>query len=201
MMTMREIITRVSIFTTGAAIGATVTYKLLKTKYEQIANDEIESVREYYRKKKEEYEQIANDENKSSKDPVKAEMVKVERNKPSVTEYAAILKKEGYVRDTSESEEEKTVDTDGKPYVISPEEFGENEDYEQISLTLYDDGYLADERDELVNNVEDKIGWESLNHMGEYEDAAVHVRNDDLKTDYEILLDYRTYSEAVGKEE
>lgn len=200
MMTMGETITKVGIFTVGAAIGAAVTYKLLKTKYEQIANDEIESVREYYRKKKEEESEM-DDENESSKDPVKAEMVKVERNKPAVTEYAAILKKEGYVKDIPESEKKKTVNKEDKPYVISPDEFGENEDYEQISLTLYDDGYLADDKDELVDDVDEKIGWESLNHMGDYEDDALHVRNDKLKTDYEILRDFRTYSEAVDEEE
>ena len=190
MMTMKETITKVGIFTVGAFIGAAITYKRLKTKYEQITNDEIESIREYYRKNKEESEMA--DGKESSKDPVKAEMVKVERNKPAVTEYAAIIKKEGYEKDITESEKKKTVNVEDKPYVISPDEFGEHEDYEQISLTLYDDGYLADDMDELVNDVDEKIGWESLTHMGEYEDDALHVRNDKLKTDYEILRDFRT---------
>ena len=82
-----------------------------------------------------------------------------------------------------------------KPYVISPEEFGEFDNYEQISLTYYDDGYLADDMDDLVEDVEDIIGWELLNHIGEYEEDAIHIRNDSLKTDYEILRVMDRYSD------
>lgn len=84
-----------------------------------------------------------------------------------------------------------------KPYVISPEEFGEGEEYEKISLTYYADQVLADENDELVEDVEGAVGFESLTHFGEYEDDSVFVRNDRLKCDYEILLDQRTYSDVV----
>ena len=38
----------VLIFAAGAAIGSAVTWKLIKTKYEQIANEEIESVKEFF---------------------------------------------------------------------------------------------------------------------------------------------------------
>ena len=62
-----------------------------------------------------------------------------------------------------------------KPYVISPEEFGEYEEYEKISLTYYGDQVLADENDELVEDVEGAVGFESLTHFGEYEDDSVFV--------------------------
>ena len=83
------------------------------------------------------------------------------------------------------------------PYVIPPEQFGDDEEYEQISLTYYADGVLADENDEVIEDVEDAVGIDSLNHFGEYEDDSVFVRNDARKCDYEILLDQRTYSEVV----
>ena len=72
-----------------------------------------------------------------------------------------------------------------------------NEEHEQISLTYYADGVLADENDEVIEDVEDAVGIDSLNHFGEYEDDSVFVRNDARKCDYEILLDQRTYSEVV----
>ena len=84
-----------------------------------------------------------------------------------------------------------------KPYVISPEEFGEFEDYERISLSYYADQILADEDDEKVEDVDNVVGLESLAHFGEYEDDSVFVRNDRLKCDYEILLDQRTYSDVI----
>ena len=84
-----------------------------------------------------------------------------------------------------------------KPYVISPDEFGEFEDYERISLSYYTDQILADEDDEKVEDVDNVVGLESLAHFGEYEDDSVFVRNDRLKCDYEILLDQRTYSDVI----
>ena len=51
--------------------------------------------------------------------------------------------------------------------------------------------------DEIIENVEDVIGFESLNHFGEYEDDSVYVRNERLRVDYEVLLDLRTYTEVL----
>ena len=68
---------------------------------------------------------------------------------------------------------------------------------DRISLTYYADGVLADENDEVIEDVEDAVGIDSLNRFGEYEDDSVFVRNDARKCDYEILLDQRTYSEVV----
>lgn len=87
------------------------------------------------------------------------------------------------------------------PYVISPEEFGiYDEEYERISLTYFSDGILADDANNELSKeeIEDLVGLDSITHFGEHEDDAVHVRNDRLKTDYEILRDLRTYEEVVG---
>ena len=121
-----------------------------------------------------------------------------DKEKPDLKEYAERLKKEGYTRysDFGSDEEEKPVSEAG-PYVIPPEQFGDDEEYEQISLTYYADGVLADENDEVIEDVEDAVGIDSLNHFGEYEDDSVFVRNDARKCDYEILLDQRTYSEVA----
>lgn len=121
-----------------------------------------------------------------------------DKEKPDIKEYARRLAKEGYTRysDFGSEEEEEPVSEAG-PYVIPPEQFGDDEEYEQISLTYYADGVLADENDEVIEDVEDAVGIDSLNHFGEYEDDSVFVRNDARKCDYEILLDQRTYSEVV----
>ena len=80
-----------------------------------------------------------------------------------------------------------------KPYVISPDEFGEFEDYEKISLIYYNDGVLTDENNEIVDDINEIVGEDSLKHFGEYEEDSVFVRNDKLKCDYEILYDLRKY--------
>ena len=97
------------------------------------------------------------------------------------------------------SEEKPDIDTRTglKPYVIAPEEFGEIDDYGTCSLTYYADEVLADELDEMVENIDDAVGIESLSHFGEYEDDSVFVRNDRLMCDYEILLDTRRYTDIL----
>lgn len=190
-----------TMFILGAAIGSVVTWKYIKHKYEQIAQDEIDSVKEVFLKRETD---ISLDENSRSK----AEHAK---DKPSVVEYAARLREQGYTTNYSngeknEKEESKPMRVlitrplaDNKPYVISPEEFGDQEDYDKISLTYYADKRLADDNDELVEDVDNVVGLDSLNSFGEYEDDSVFVRNDILKCDYEILLDQRKYSSVIRR--
>ena len=47
--------------------------------------------------------------------------------------------------------------------------------------------------------MEEMVGFESLNHFGEYEDDSVFVRNDAKKCDYEILLDQKLYSDVINE--
>lgn len=164
---MKNTIIKVVIFTVGAAVGSAATWKYFKTKYERIAQEEIESIKEVYSQKNQ--DDTAED----------------------VSEYNDILDNEGYTK-SNEKKEDENMD---KPYVISPEEFGEIEDYETYSLTYYADGVLTDEGDEPIEDIESMVGEDSLNHFGEYEDDSVFVRNDRTMTDYEILRDIRCYSD------
>lgn len=182
-------VTNFVMFAMGTAVGSVITWHCVKKKYEQIAQEEIDSVKAVFMKKDPDMEVTV------SETPHQAEPRKVEE-KPIISEYAALLKNEGYTNYSGTGKEEQTSMND-KPYVISPEEFGEYEEYEKISLTYYGDQVLADENDELVEDVEGAVGFESLTHFGEYEDDSVFVRNDRLKCDYEILLDQRTYSDVV----
>ena len=150
-------------FIAGAGIGSVCTWQLLKRKYEQIAQEEIDSVKAAY-----------------------AARENVEKAGKSLLE--------GLQDGVEEKKGDPFVE---KPYVISPEEFGEFEEYEKISLTYYADQVLTDENNEEVDDVEEIVGEESLTHFGEYEDDSVFVRNDRLKCDYEILLDQRNYSDVT----
>ena len=175
------------IFTTGVAVGSAVTWKLLKTKYEMIAQEEIDSVKEAFFKSHEESDDSEDDADSSD-----------DEEAPTVPmKYAAILQREEYVdREEVVDDSEELDDICDEPYVIPPEEFGEK-DYTQISLTYFADGVLADDIDGMVEDVESCVGSESLSHFGEYEDDSVYVRNDRLKIDYEILLDVRTYADFM----
>ena len=171
-------------FAIGAAIGSAVTWKLVKTKYERIADEEIESVKEVFSRR-----------NKKEKEPEEIEhdtVTHMLETKPNdVSKYASMLEELKYC----EKGENDMKNAD--PYVISPDEFAELDDYQTVSLNYYADGVVADDIDEVVENVGGLIGWDSLNHFGEYEDYSVFVRNDALKTDFEILLDTRNYSDVI----
>lgn len=176
-------------FVLGASVGSIGTWNYVKKKYERIAQEEIDSVKEVFSRR--ESERKGNIAIKTAAENLK------DSGKPNITEYAAILQKAGYTDyagvKTEEEKERKMED----PYVIPPEEFGEDEEYERISLTYYADNILADENDEMVEDVEDSVSFESLSHFGEYEDDSVYVKNDARKCYYEILLDERNYSDVI----
>lgn len=165
------------IFTAGVVIGTLAASRYFKEKYEKISKEEIESVKEVYKKKEEQFKTVPKE---------------VEVNKDTkVNEYKNIV----YKYDKGESEMRDEIG----PYVILPEEFDE-EGYETISLTYYADGVLADEQNFPIEDIEDTVGNEALNSFGKYEDDSVYVRDDDKGIDYEILLDIRKYSELPRTE-
>lgn len=182
-------------FSLGATIGSVVTWRVLKNKYEQIAQEEIDSVKEVFSRRQAELE-AKNGDQESITTARKIE------EKPSIRDYAAKLQEQSYVNYAdiakSDDEEEETMD---KPYVIEPEEFGEEDGYKVKSLTYYADGVLTDERDKVINDVDSLVGLDSLNHFGEYQDDSVFVRNDGLRTDFEILADTRNYSDVIADED
>lgn len=176
-------------FIIGAAVGVAVTWQYTKQKYEQIAQEEIDSVKRAFAPKR-------NDEGEDVK--IKAARAK---EKPDILEYAAKLQQSGYVNysDGEKPMKEEEKEPMDKPYVISPDEFGVFEEYETVGLTYYNDQVLADDNDELVEELEETVGFDSLTRFGEYEDDSVFVRNDRLKCDFEILLDHRNYSDVLKK--
>ena len=191
---MKSLLTSTLIFAVGAIIGSTVTWKLIKTKYEQIAQEEIDSVKETFSRLHEE----STDKDERAKMAERAKgFIDNKNEKPDIKEFTAKLKECEYVKysDSKEDKERKNI-TVNKPYVISPEEFGEA-DYNIVSLNYYADGVLANDFDEVVDDVENTVGEDFEEHFGDYEEDSVFVRNDELGLDYEILRDMRNFSDVV----
>ena len=184
------------IFVAGVGVGSLVTWKVLETKYEQLVQKELESVREVYGRKREETgvsENTKNDDTEtSSNDNAKHDIMSYQRIIEQ-TNYNACSEREDKAE--MESPKEKL----DKPYVITPDQFDYEDDYEKISLTYYADGTLADDMDEMVDP-DECIGRDSLTHFGEYEEDTVYVRNDKLRADYEVQKDVRNYLDVVGED-
>lgn len=181
-------------FVAGAAVGVAASWRVLDTKYKKLADKEIASVKElFYSKPVENNEEP--DENEEEEFEQSPEEDFTEEDKE---EYINLASNYTNYATKSVVEEEPNVEiTDSEPYVISPVELGDC-DYDVIDLIYYEgDNTLTDEEDEIINDVGELIGWESLEHFGEYEDDSVCVRNDVRKVDYEVLLDVRKYSEVM----
>lgn len=165
-------------FAAGAAVGSVATWKLVKTKYERIAQEEIDSVKEVFSRKAEREKEIEQPDEQEKE---------VER-----AVYNDTLVSAGYTYhpDIIKEEEVKVLHA----YVIPPEEYGEGDGYNLQELTYYADGVLADDWYEVVD-IEETVGKDALTHFGEYEDDSVYVRNDDLMIEYQILLDTRRYAD------
>ena len=182
----------VAAFAIGCGLGSAVTLYLVKDKYARLAEDEIESVREVY-----------SDKDKTSiHEPIKEHYTNPREyaNKPDIMEYAKKLGDSGYMdysKPGAPMVEEEQREERQMPYVIAPEEFGEFGSYEKISLTYFADGTLADDRDRIIEDVDEIVGEDFADHFGEYEDDSVFIRNDILEADYEILKDERTYDEML----
>lgn len=177
-----NILSKVLIFATGAAIGSVVTWKLLDAKYARRAESEIEEIRAYYDNKfSNDVEEVAPDE-----EPSKPTFTEEEKK-----EYAQIVANYTIEKGGSES---MVIGT--PPYVISPGEFDTLDDYDTESFTYYTDNILTDEDGNVIEDIKNTVGEDFASHFGEYEDDSVFIRNEVSQTDYEILMDYRRYSDV-----
>jgi hypothetical protein len=179
-----NILSKVLMFTAGATIGSVVTWKLLDAKYARRAEKEIEEIRAYY------------DSKLSKGEDTVPELGDIETVKPTFTEeekkeYAQIVS--NYIGEKGGS---KSVEIGTPPYIISPKEFDTLDDYDTESYTYYQDNILTDEVGNVIEDIKNTVGEDFASHFGEYEDDSVFVRNEVLKTDYEILMDYRRYSDV-----
>lgn len=184
---MSNLLNNVIIFAAGAAIGSVVTWKIVENKYRQAVNDEIESLKEEYNQRLEEKITIA----KSQFD-----------DKPDIQEYVKLYGKA--VNEEDEEYEIKRKKEDDGPveprdngaYIIPPESYDENDDYDSQELTYYADGILTDEYGTIIEDVEELVVADFASHFGEYAEHAVYVRNEWLECDYEITRDLRNYHDV-----
>lgn len=187
---MNKTLSNLFIFATGAAIGSVVTWKFVKKKYERLAQEEIDEIREYYDNLTRKVDDTANPEpvEEPTNDIPPAPTVI-----PAFTEQDRIDYANLAGNYTAEKGGPVTVQL---PEVITPGEFGEF-GYPTVSLTYYADGVLVDEYGDVVDSadVESMIGADFERHFGEYEEDSVFVRNERLETDFEVLRDYSKYSD------
>lgn len=199
---MKSKITNVLVFAVGAAVGSAVTWKILKTKYDRIVQEEIDSIREVFGDRESGEQESAADENSDDEErrectgQINWEELEDLNEEEDDDDSGAMAE---YERLTSAYIDQKggVENVAKEPYVIAPYDFGELDGYSQIELTYYEgDDTLEDDEGNIVTDRDELLGPTALYTFGEYEDDAVFVRNEHLQTDFQILKDYRSYTEA-----
>ena len=188
---MNNAIKNALIFSLGAATGSLVAWRLLKTKYERIAQNEIDSYKEYIKKK---YANQNADEKTYTDTSCKDELTE-----ESAEESESVVPRELLDRYRSDNYKKEEIPTVREPYIISPDDYGTIPGYDCKSLTYYADGVLTDDWDNVIENPEDVVGEDFASHFGDYDgdEDSVFVRNEADECDYEILRDLNRFASTM----
>jgi len=183
-------------FLAGAATGAAIAWAATKGHYSRYYEDLYQEEKESLiiaLKGKEHKERTMDNVEESEEEKV----IELKSFKDLAKVYGTPTDYAGKPKNTEEKKEE-TKEKPSDIEVIDPYFFGEYEDYRKISLTHYADGVvMEDDTEEVIDDVENTIGLDSLKTYGQYEDDCVHVRNDRLKCYFEITKDEKTYKELL----
>lgn len=219
-MNNREVIFLGGGLALGLVSGMLIMRGHLKDKYERIAQEEIDSVKQRYRLLRKE-----GLENPRDSISIKGE---VESN------YHEALNDLGYTREGSEddgmfadsppgvpipprdnSKQDQELDLSdddewdwllsnrdpSKPYIISVDEYMlENDHFDKETLAYYEeDDTLCDTSDRPIDDPESVVGNDPLLRFGtgSGDKNIVYVRNESTSVDYEIIRDERAYTEVV----
>lgn len=100
----------------------------------------------------------------------------------------------------------ESVREPGRPYLITEEDFMQNEhDFSQTTFTYYaGDRILANTRDEVMDQVNQIVGHANLEKIQDLPEGknTIYVRNEKYDSDYEIVVSMGKYSiEVAGLDE
>lgn len=195
----------------GGAGGAFFMEKRLRTKYEALAEEEIDSMREHFRARlvAKEVKPELSDLGKKVTDlgyrpPTEARMPSPEAD-PTAIEPDELQTRnifEGPVEDTPwdmELERSNRAKKNEGPYVIHVDERHER-GYTESTLTYYaGDDVLCDQSDKIIEDQDAVVGVENLDRFGHgsNDPNTVYIRNDDLGIEVEVFKSERTYAEDV----
>jgi len=201
-----EVVKIAGAFLAGIGVGGTVLYFVMKRRYEKFESAEDLGVH------------VKNDENDKNDNNDWAHLEegeeveplnlsngsyteRVNQMKEEYTKYGSIAKKY-----TGEEPEEKQVDelelknNDDVPeddiYVINADQWAhEKFGYDKLTLYFWEQERILTEEDGDILDVPGIIGYNWEQHMGEFEPDIVYVRNNNLETDYEVILRHDSYYE------
>lgn len=185
------------IFLAGVATGSAATYFIVKKKIEDRADKEIESVIDTFKKRFDSVEELLTDEQKTELGLSNKKINKIDNEENE--QYDLKVQNFGYSENDDEHANDITDEIKDEeifsPYVISVDEFGEN-DNDETTLILYSDGVLADEEDDIIDDPESIIG-DCLDGFDESDDDTIYIRNENNETDYVIIKSEKKFVDIL----
>jgi hypothetical protein len=198
-------------FVSGGVLTGTIVFwrcrKFFETKYDKIAAEEIAEMREHYRAKKDAVVVVPDDKPKLEEiieergyappppgDPNVApppQMTWPRVDSPVAPVAPAVERQVDIEKTVGEWNYEFEVSrrTPDAPYIIHEDEFADKE-YTSVTLTYFEeDKVLADEFNKPVDDKERLVGTDNLSRFGHgsHNPNVVHVRNDALGIDAEVI--------------
>lgn len=209
-MKLRDVV----IFVVGAAVGGLVATKIVSDKYEKIIKKEVDETREAYNKLRRELKEKYESKPEEAKEEAPAhEIVKAKDEGEDVyildgddhkyTEAEMREKLSGIAYDHGYSQKEESMPEDlpenlpthinggrDRPYPISPDDVGNLPGYITRRLIKYVNGVITEVGDlgeDVIFEVDDIVGFDNIEeHIGDYEEHMLYVRNDKYKSDYTL---------------
>lgn len=206
-------------FMVGMAAGTVLCAKVLSARYERIAQEEIDSVKDAYTGFDHEVEAPTIED---AEQPSEHSYSSIEQHpdaREAFTSYRGTVEKsysglpireeetdeepdegkeevvyEEELSDIDEDEDDKEI------HVISEDDFYQSHsEYDKNSLTFYEgDVTLTDDQDQPIVDVDMVVGEGNLKFGVLSRDKnTVYIRNPRLGSDYEVVLDHRTFVEVV----
>lgn len=190
-------------FFSGVASGVAGAIIFVKIKWQKSFDDKRNEMIEYFEKKEPKKEEVSEEKEEEAEEA--EEEIKADGLKTAET----IIRNYNYSKLSSSSEPTKNTspilndcEFNDKPYIIESVEYGTKEMYDMVTLFLYDDGVVHTEKYEILSeeDLENYIGTEVFKQIADLRDAepekdACYVRNELLKTDYEIVFESGRYEE------
>ena len=213
-------------FGAGFYFGRKDVKRRLENEYAELAYQDIESVKEHYKQlykegeysdpttlaaargliQEEQYSEIPEDfgSDRSQRESMETAR-ELDLGEMTSDEIGEVL--EGVNRGTVEvnvfdehDEERENLRAQGKPFIISNDEFGEEHGWDSLSISYFEeDDVLMDTDEKPIDNVEKLIGRANLSRFGEIsgDPNILYVRNEAIRTDFEIAKEEGSYSKTV----
>ena len=189
-------------FAAGAGIGAGATYYSVKKIFEAKADEEIAKMEAYYAKK--------HDELNAMEEQIKLTEDISETEKPVEEDVKAVKKAYNKLADQYNTITEEKPKKGRKkkkieePYVISAAEFEEQNGFDKVIVSYFEeDEVLMTDDEEVMENGSSVLGVMNLEQFGASGDGddTVYIRNETFGTDYQVVLEdgsYRNFIENQG---